>query len=353
MVKLSDLKPADQVHAEMLDNPEHRREYERTAFANAVATRIIEFRAAHGLSSVRTCPKARDEAAGDRPTRGRGSRAITDDSQSDRLRTRHRVPHRHHALQARAAPGGLIGSDPGVRSAGTGKGIRRRWRGDEQRVDERHRAHRRGWSAWARQGPCARPEGRVRGHVAPARTYRHGVRAMPHCRIREVTRDAEQLVSKFAMFFSYTPETWAKMIGNPNDRTAAVTALVEGVGGKLEALYYMLGDRDGFVVFDAPDPESAGALALAVNSSGAFNSGTDQSIDRVRRPDFRSAHGWFCPRELPTAWRIGHQCGHVPPRPGAVMVQRRAARRPVPLTSRPGGGRPRSTPPGCRAGWGP
>lgn len=50
MVKLSDLKPADQVHAEMLDNPEHRREYERTAFANAVATRIIEFRAAHGLS---------------------------------------------------------------------------------------------------------------------------------------------------------------------------------------------------------------------------------------------------------------------------------------------------------------
>ena len=79
-------------------------------------------------------------------------------------------------------------------------------------------------------------------------------------------------MSKFALFFSYTPGTWAKMIENPSDRTAAVSAGIEGVGGKLEALYYMLGERDGFVVFDAPDPESAGALALAVNSSGAFSS---------------------------------------------------------------------------------
>jgi len=87
-------------------------------------------------------------------------------------------------------------------------------------------------------------------------------------------------MSKFAMFFSYTPETWAKMIGNPNDRTAAVSALVEGVGGKLEVLYYMLGERDGFLVFDAPDPESAAALALAVNSSGAFSSvQTNQLIE--------------------------------------------------------------------------
>ena len=44
MVKLSDLKPADQVHQEMLEDPAHRRECERTAFAHAVATRITEFR---------------------------------------------------------------------------------------------------------------------------------------------------------------------------------------------------------------------------------------------------------------------------------------------------------------------
>jgi ribosome-binding protein aMBF1 (putative translation factor) len=50
MVKASDLKPADQVHTAMLDDPEYRREYERTAFAHAVAARITEYRATRGLS---------------------------------------------------------------------------------------------------------------------------------------------------------------------------------------------------------------------------------------------------------------------------------------------------------------
>jgi uncharacterized protein with GYD domain len=93
-------------------------------------------------------------------------------------------------------------------------------------------------------------------------------------------------VSKFALFFSYTPSTWAKMLENPNDRTPAVSSLVEGVGGKLEALYYMLGEKDGLVLFDVPDAESAGALALAVNSSGAFSSvQTTQLIAAGDLPD--------------------------------------------------------------------
>ena len=32
--------------------------------------------------------------------------------------------------------------------------------------------------------------------------------------------------------FSYTPATWAKLIGNPEDRRAAATQYVEAVGGK-------------------------------------------------------------------------------------------------------------------------
>ena len=77
---------------------------------------------------------------------------------------------------------------------------------------------------------------------------------------------------KFAMFFSYSPDTWAKMLENPGDRTASVSASVEAVGGKLDSLYYMLGEKDGFVLFSAPDSETAAALALAVNSTGAFSS---------------------------------------------------------------------------------
>lgn len=52
MVKLSELRSAEQIAAEELRDPQVRREYERTAFANAVAIRIIRYRAEHGLSQT-------------------------------------------------------------------------------------------------------------------------------------------------------------------------------------------------------------------------------------------------------------------------------------------------------------
>ncbi len=33
--------------------------------------------------------------------------------------------------------------------------------------------------------------------------------------------------------FSYTPETWAKLIGNPEDRRKAAQSYIESVGGRL------------------------------------------------------------------------------------------------------------------------
>ena len=50
MAKMSELRNAEDLAAEELRDPEVRREYERTAFANAVAIRVISYRAAHGLS---------------------------------------------------------------------------------------------------------------------------------------------------------------------------------------------------------------------------------------------------------------------------------------------------------------
>jgi uncharacterized protein with GYD domain len=75
---------------------------------------------------------------------------------------------------------------------------------------------------------------------------------------------------KFVIFFSYTPETWARMIEKPSDRTAGARQAVEGTGGTLESIYFMFGDRDALVIFDAPDAEAAAASAVAVGSTGAF-----------------------------------------------------------------------------------
>jgi uncharacterized protein with GYD domain len=78
-------------------------------------------------------------------------------------------------------------------------------------------------------------------------------------------------MTKFAAFFSYKPETWNQLLMKPSDRAAAVRDLAASAGGSLETMYFMFGDRDGFAVFDVPDATTAAAIAIAVNSTGAFS----------------------------------------------------------------------------------
>lgn len=50
MPKLSELPTAAEVHADVLRDPEAAVEYDRTAFAHAIATRLIRYRVEHDLS---------------------------------------------------------------------------------------------------------------------------------------------------------------------------------------------------------------------------------------------------------------------------------------------------------------
>jgi uncharacterized protein with GYD domain len=52
-------------------------------------------------------------------------------------------------------------------------------------------------------------------------------------------------------------------------RRTAVQKLVEGLGGKLEAFYYALGEHDVYIIVDLPDVSTSLALSVAVNSTGA------------------------------------------------------------------------------------
>ena len=49
--------------------------------------------------------------------------------------------------------------------------------------------------------------------------------------------------------FSHTPETWARLLANPEDRRAVLGPVFEAVGGKLHGYWYAFGDADGFVLF--------------------------------------------------------------------------------------------------------
>lgn len=72
--------------------------------------------------------------------------------------------------------------------------------------------------------------------------------------------------------FSYTPETWARLIDNPEDRRKAAETYIESVGGKLHGFWYAFGAHDGYNLWEAPDNVSMAAVALAISGGGALSS---------------------------------------------------------------------------------
>ena len=93
--------------------------------------------------------------------------------------------------------------------------------------------------------------------------------------------------------FSYTPETWARLIRNPEDRRKAAQSYVESVGGKLHGFWYAFGTHDGYTPGGgAPDNVSMAAVALAIGAGGALSSlettvllTVDETIDALRKAE--------------------------------------------------------------------
>ena len=90
--------------------------------------------------------------------------------------------------------------------------------------------------------------------------------------------------------FSYKPETWAKLISNPEDRRKAAESYIESVGGKLHGFWYAFGTHDGYNLWEAPDNVSMAAVALAISGGGALSSfettvllSVDETMDALRK----------------------------------------------------------------------
>jgi len=51
-------------------------------------------------------------------------------------------------------------------------------------------------------------------------------------------------------------------------RRAAITRLVESVGGRIESFYFAFGHEDVYAIMDLPDNVSAAAISIDINSAG-------------------------------------------------------------------------------------
>jgi uncharacterized protein with GYD domain len=71
--------------------------------------------------------------------------------------------------------------------------------------------------------------------------------------------------------FSYTPETWARLMKKPEDRRAAASAYIESVGGKLHGFWYAFGEYDAYNLWEAPDNVSMAAVAIAISGGGGVS----------------------------------------------------------------------------------
>jgi len=77
-------------------------------------------------------------------------------------------------------------------------------------------------------------------------------------------------MAKFLFEVSYTRDgAQGIRTAGGSKRREALARVAESAGGDIESFYFAFGDRDAFVVLELPDNESATAVALTVNASGA------------------------------------------------------------------------------------
>ena len=92
--------------------------------------------------------------------------------------------------------------------------------------------------------------------------------------------------------FSYTPETWTRLMSKPEDRRKAAQTYIESVGGKLHGFWYAFGSHDGYNLWEAPDNVSMAAVALAISGGGALSSlettvlmSVDDTLEALRKAE--------------------------------------------------------------------
>jgi uncharacterized protein with GYD domain len=89
---------------------------------------------------------------------------------------------------------------------------------------------------------------------------------------------------------AYTPEAWATMSKNPQDRGELIRPAIEGLGGKLESFYMAFGEYDVVAIGEFPSNVDAAAFGIGVAAGGAVRAykttplfESQESVEAMRR----------------------------------------------------------------------
>jgi uncharacterized protein with GYD domain len=117
---------------------------------------------------------------------------------------------------------------------------------------------------------------------------------------------------RYVSFFSYTGEAWERMIKQPGNRAHAARELIEEIGGRMEAFYWMLGAWDGLVIYEMPDVTAAAAFSGRVSSSGLLKAvathqlvSSDEGHEALLKA--KSAGGAYQPPGTQRAWHSDYE----------------------------------------------
>lgn len=82
-------------------------------------------------------------------------------------------------------------------------------------------------------------------------------------------------MSKYLISASYTADGLKGLQKDKaSGRRRAVAAAIEALGGKLDAVYYGLGEYDVYVIADLPDNVTAAAIGISVSATGLVRTKT-------------------------------------------------------------------------------
>jgi uncharacterized protein with GYD domain len=79
-------------------------------------------------------------------------------------------------------------------------------------------------------------------------------------------------MAHFLLQFTYTPQAWAALARNPQNRLEAVRPVAERLGGRLVSKWFAFGEYDVVAIMEMPDNISAATFSMAISSAGAVKS---------------------------------------------------------------------------------